>query len=223
MRSSLATFAIADTTKDRAQTVDADYAESLTALVADGWADRLPYGATSGRPTGERAAAIETVKEAFATAGVSGAKALRQRVLRLTYAVAILAANPRREDESEEAYVKRCIRIRVLANAGDMDAIEKAVTGKGVTAPTRRGTKGPKAGRTQGKGGKSATAPKVEDAPKEVTPKERYETAHNALVKALQDYLGAVEDYRKEGGKITKAAAQQVTHRANAAIAALAS
>lgn len=219
MHKSLTLIAAADTVMDRQADAPKEYAAALTQMVADGWADRLPMDA-KGRPSGDRASAIAEVQAAYKSAGVTGAPALRQRVLRLTYALHILAANGRREDESEEAYVTRVGRIRTMSNVGDRAQIDKALAGS-TAKPKRRNVKGPK----DPKGGKAPKGGKVEtvDTPKVVNPKDRYDAAHNALVAALSEYMDALAAYRADGGKETKAARQQVTHRANAAIALLAS
>lgn len=210
MNKNLTAIAGADVTLDRAGDAPQVYADALTALVSDGWADRLPLD-VKGKPTGDRAAAIAEIRQAYADAGVTGAAALRQRVLRLTYALHILAASGRREDEQEEAYIKRCARIRTIANGGDREQIDKALTGQaargrkpstGKRGPNREGGTGGK-----GKGGKDTATPK------EITPAERYETAHNALVAAVGEYLDALKAHRDAGGKVTKVAAGQVAAR----------
>lgn len=219
MKNALATLAVADSIMDGQADAPRNYAEALTQMVADGWTDRLPLD-SAGRPSGDRAAAKAEVQAAYKAAGVTGAPALRQRVLRLTYALHILAANGRREDEADDAYVTRVGRIRTMSNVGDRAQIDKALAGSTAKAK-RRNVKGPK----DPKGGKTPKGGKVEtvESPKAVSPKDRYDAAHNALVSALSEYMDALAAYRADGGKETKAARQQVTHRANAAIALLAS
>ena len=212
----LTTYAHADSTLDAITTAPAAYAEALTALVADGWADRLPLD-VKGRPSGDVADAKREAQEAFRAAGVTGAPALRQRVLRMTYALHILAANTRRDGETDEAYVARVGKIRTIANGGEREAVDRAIKGK-PAAP-----KAPKAPGKRGPGKAGGKAPKAPEAPKAANPAEAYEAAQNALVAAASAYLDALAAHRKAGGKVTKASAQQVTHRMNAITAALAS
>lgn len=211
MNKNLTAIAGADLTLERAGDAPQVYADALTALVADGWHERLPLD-VKGKPTGDRAAAIADIRQAYSDAGVTGAAALRQRVLRLTYALQILAANPRREDEQDEAYVKRCARIRTIANGGDREQVDKALTGQ--AARGRKSSKGGKRGpnRQGGTGGKGKGG-KDSDTPKEITPAERYDAAHNALVAAVGEYLDALKAHRDAGGKVTKVAAGQVAAR----------
>lgn len=217
MKNALTAIAAADTIMDGQKDAPKHYADALTAMVADGWADRLPMDA-KGRPSGDRAAAIAEVQAAYKSAGVTGAPALRQRVLRLTYALHILAANGRREDEADDAYVTRVGRIRTIANVGDRAQVDKALAGSTAKAK-RRGPNRQGGGKKGGqKGGQ-----KGEETPKVVSPKDRYDAAHNALVAALSEYMDALAAYRADGGKVTKAASGQIVGRANTALAALAS
>jgi hypothetical protein len=199
---------------DTMATAPADYAAQLTALVASGYSDKLPLG-VAGKPVAAVAVILDQIKAAYRDAGVTTAKALRQRTLRLTYAIHILAANPKRDEETEENYVKRCARIRAMANAGDRAQIDKAIAGS--TAKPKRAAR-PNSGKASKATPKpAATVEEVE----EVSPAAAYDQAHNALVKALGDYMAAMDAYRANGGKVTKAASSAVTTRAQALIAAL--
>jgi hypothetical protein len=213
----LTAIAAADVIIDGQADAPRNYAEALTQMVADGWADRLPMD-VKGRPSGDVAAAKSEVQAAYKAAGVTGAPALRQRVLRLTYALHILAANGRREDEADDAYVTRVGRIRNMANAGDRAQIDKALAGSDAKAK-RRGTKGPKAGRKGGKGGKTDT-PEVPEVP--MSPADRWTAAVAALIPALIEARDAAEACNAEGVRRTKASQQQVKHRVTEVLAALA-
>lgn len=207
----LTTLIAADVTLERAGTAPADYAAGLTALVAEGWADRLPMGA-KGRPTGDRADALAEVTAGYRAAGLS-ASAAKNRVTRLTYALAILAApgNARREEETDDAYVARVSKIRTIANAGDVEAITRAIDNAAKVASPRKGR-----GVAKVQGGKAAKGGKADKPVTEAKPVdkgERYTAAHNALVAALTEYATAVEEYVADGGKVTKASAQQIGHR----------
>lgn len=221
-RKSLQAFVSIDVVLDAAPDAPRIYADTLTALVADGYAELLPMG-VKGKPTGERAEVLTELHEAYKAQGVTAIAGRRNRITRLTYALAILAANPRREEESDEAYIKRCATIRKIANDGDVPTIEKAL--RGPVERKGRGTKGPKDGRTRGRKG----AASGDSTPEEVTPEEakpadtgaRLVAAHNALMAAMKEFQEAHEEHVKTGGKITKAAATQVTTRAAHLIKAL--
>lgn len=218
MKNALTAIAAADVIIDGQADAPRNYAEALTQMVADGWADRLPMD-VKGRPSGDVAAAKSEVQAAYKAAGVTGAPALRQRVLRLTYALHILAANGRREDEADDAYVTRVGRIRNMANAGDRAQIDRALAGADAKAK-RRGTKGPKVkGGKGGKGGKVET-PEVPEVP--VSAADRWTNAVAALIPALIEARNAAEACNAEGVKRTKASQQQVKHRITEVLAALA-
>jgi hypothetical protein len=160
---------------------------------------------------------IADIHEAYQSAGVSGIKALRNRTLRLKYAVHILAANPKRDEETEENYVKRCLKIRSMANAGDRDQIDKAI--KGSTAKVKRTARPiePKA-----KPAKVTPELIAEPAPKPADVNDALTVAHNELVKAMSAYADAVDAYRKAGKTMTKASVSTITTRAHNLVSLLA-
>jgi hypothetical protein len=216
----LAVFVGSDCILDAVPDAPRLYAASLTKLVAEGYAELLPMG-VKGRPSGERAEILNSLDALYSEHGVTSKKARTQRITRLTYALAILAANGRRDGEEDEAYIRRCATIRKIANDGDMATIEKAL--KGSTERKGRGTKGPKSGRTTGrKGGTtSGKGGETPETPKTVDPAERYQAAHNALIAAISEFGTAHAEYVKGGGKVTKAAATAITTRARVLITEL--
>jgi hypothetical protein len=207
MSKHLAGFINADNTLDAVADAPRLYAESLAGMVAEGMADVIGWreDLPKGRPSGDRAKMLTDVKAAFRDAGRSD-RGARDAVTRLTYALAILAANGRRDDETDEAFVTRCAKIRVIANAGDMDAIMKAVKGD-VRKPVRRGPKGP--------GPKAPKAPKTPKAPEAPANTGDAMTATwNNLTAAVDAFRAAVTAHVDGGGKVTKAMAQQGKIRA---------
>lgn len=216
MKNTFTTVAQFDNVMDLANDAPANYAKALTDLVAEGYADKLPMD-VKGKPAGERADIINLIKAAYKAQGVTTDAALRQRALRLTYALHILNANPKRDEETEENYVKRVARIRAMANAGDRKQIDKALAGS--TAPVKRGARN--AGGT-GKGkGKPAKVETPETPAKVETPADRFNAAQTELAKVLTEYMDALDAYRANGGKVTKAASSLITGKAQALIASL--
>jgi hypothetical protein len=202
-------FATADATLDGVATAPARYANALVALVADGWANRLPIG-VKGRPTGDRKLAITEAQEAFTAAGVDGKDALTKRVQRLTYALAIYAANPRKDSEAEDKFVTRVKAMRKVANAGDESAVLAAIAGK---APKPKAPKAPKTPKT----------PKVKDEPKVEAPKPVTLTdTHNALMAALSAHMDALTAHKANGGTVTKAMVTAAQGKINALLAMIA-
>ena len=209
-------IAQADTVLDTMETAPATYAEQLTTLVAMGYADKLPLD-TKGKPSNDVALVIADIHAAYKMAGVSTVKALRARTLRLKYSLHILTANPKREEETEENYVKRCGKIRSMANAGDRDQIDKAI--KGSTAKVKRTARPiePKAKAT-----KATPELIAEPAPKPLDVNDALTVAHNELVKAMGAYADAVDAYRKAGKTMTKASVSTITTRAHNLVSLLA-
>jgi hypothetical protein len=209
-------IAQSDQVLDSIESAPATYAEQLTALALAGYADKLPLD-VKGKPTADVAKVIADIHEAYQSAGVSGIKALRNRTLRLKYAVHILAANPKRDEETEENYVKRCLKIRSMANAGDRDQIDKAI--KGSTAKVKRTARPiePKA-----KPAKVTPELIAEPAPKPADVNDALTVAHNELVKAMSAYADAVDAYRKAGKTMTKASVSTITTRAHNLVSLLA-
>jgi hypothetical protein len=205
MSKHLAGFINADNTLDAVADAPRLYAESLAGMVAEGMADVIGWreDLPKGRPSGDRAKMLTDVKAAFRDAGRSD-RGARDAVTRLTYALAILAANGRRDDETDEAFVTRCAKIRVLANAGDMDAITKAVKGD-VRKPVRRG---PKASSKA----PSTKAPKAPKAP--ASTGDAMTATWNNLTAAVDAFRAAVTAHVDGGGTVTKAMAQQGKIRA---------
>lgn len=216
----LTAIAAADVIIDGQADAPRNYAEALTQMVADGWADRLPMD-VKGRPSGDVAAAKSEVQAAYKAAGVTGAPALRQRVLRLTYALHILAANGRREDEADDAYVTRVGRIRNMANAGDRTQIDKALAGEDKKAK-RRGPQRKKRKKDDGGDGGDGGNGGDTTPPAPMTPADRWTAAVAALIPALIEARDAAEACNAEGVRRTKASQQQVKHRVTEVLAALA-
>ena len=214
MSNQFATIATLDQVLDMAGDAPTQYATELTDLVAKGYAELLPMG-KAGRASAEVQAVKNEVMDAYKAAGVSNVSARRKRVLRLTYALHILAANPKRDEETEENYVKRVGRIRAIANGGDLDTVTKAI--KGASPRKARPDKPAKpASKAPSKAGKAETETETEQ-----TPSERYELAQNALVKAMSEYMDAVDLFRKDGKRMSKASVQQVTARAHQIVSML--
>lgn len=219
-------IAQSDQVLDSIESAPATYAEQLTALAVAGYADRLPLD-VKGKPAADVALVIADIHEAYQAAGVSGIKALRNRTLRLKYAVHILAANPKRDEETDENYVKRCLKIRSMANAGDRDQIDKAI--KGSTAKVNRRKSRINSEKDNSKGNKSKAtdsefdpASAVIDEPKPIDVNDALTLAHNELVKAMGAYADAVDNYRKAGKKMTKASVTTITTRAHNLVSLLA-
>jgi hypothetical protein len=206
----LSEFATADAMLDGVATAPARYATALVALVGEGWANRLPIG-VKGRPTGDRKEAITEAQEAFAAAGVDGKDALTKRVQRLTYALAIYAANPRKDAEADDKFVTRVKAMRKVANAGDEEAVLAAIAGKAPKPKTPKAPKAPK------------TAPKPKDEPKVETPKPVTVTdTHNALMAALSAHMDALTAHKANGGTVTKAMVTAAQGKINALLAMIA-
>ena len=227
MKDALKTYADSDSVMDRAMDAPKAYADALTALVSEGWADRLPYG-VKGKPTAQVAAAKREVTDAFRAAGVTGAAALRARVLRATYAIHVLAANPRRDGESDEAYVTRCATIRKIANNGDVAQVEKALKGEKATAKRKArnmggtGSKGKASKGDAPKGGQTPEVPEVPEVPVTVDPAKALVLAHNSLMAAIDTYKAALIEFRAEGGKPTAASLKATKTKATELLAAIA-
>lgn len=226
MKDALKTYADSDSVMDRAMDAPKAYADALTALVAEGWADRLPYG-VKGKPTAQVAAAKREVTEAFQAVGVTGAPALRARVLRATYAIHVLAANPRRDGESDEAYVTRCATIRKIANNGDVTQVEKALKGEKATAKRKArnmGGTGGKGKASKGDASKGDQTPETPETPEPVTvdPAKALVLAHNALMAAIDTYAQALTEFRATGGKPTAASLKAAKTKATELLAAIA-
>lgn len=209
------TIAQVESVLDTMETAPATYAEQLSALVSAGYADQLPLD-IKGKPTSEVATVIAEIHAAYSAAGVSGVKALRQRTLRLKYALHILASNPKRDEETPENFVKRCTKIRSMANAGDRDQIDKAI--KGSQAKVKRAARPatPKA---------KAKAPKADKAPEVVevlSVGDALDKAHNELVRAMSAYSDAVDNYRKDGKRLTAKSVSTITTRAHNLVSLLA-
>ncbi len=218
-------IAQSDQVLDSIESAPATYAEQLTALALAGYADKLPLD-VKGKPAADVAKVIADIHEAYQSAGVSGIKALRNRTLRLKYAVHILAANPKDEEETEENYIKRCLKIRSMANAGDRDQIDKAI--KGSTAKVSRKSR-INSEKDNSKGNKSKATDKefdpasvVIDEPKPADVNDALTMAHNELVKAMSAYADAVDAYRKAGKTMTKASVSTITTRAHNLVSLLA-
>lgn len=197
-------YAAADTDLDAATDAPARYATALTALVAEGWHEKVPMPSGAGRPTAAETAARKPLRDVLDTRGGKDA-AKRQRVLRAIYAIHILAANGRRDGETDEAYVARVIRIRAIAVSGDRDVIDRALKGTPV-APKSRSK-----GRKPGTPGKAPKAPKTPEAPKAPASTgdvvvATYEEFRIASIK-MRD---AVAAHVTGGGKITKAMRTQI-------------
>lgn len=210
------TIAMNDQVLDTMESAPATYAEQLTALVAKGYAELLPLDA-KGKPTAPVAKVMSEIQEAYASAGVSGIKALRHRTLRLKYAIHILSANPKRDEETEENYVKRCLKIRSMANAGDRDQIDKAI--KGSTAKVKRTARPIE---PKGKPAKVTEAPAEVETPKPVDVNEALDLAQNELVRAMSAYADALDNFRKSGKKVTATRVSTITTRAHNLVSLLA-
>jgi hypothetical protein len=210
------TIASIERVLDTMDSAPATYAEQLSALVSQGYADKLPLD-IKGKPSNEIAAVIAEIHSAYSEAGISGIKALRHRTLRLKYALHILAANPKREEETPENFVKRCVKIRSMANAGDRDQIDKAI--KGSQAKVKRAARPatPKA-----KAAKAAKADKVAEVVEVLTVGDALDKAHNELVRAMSAYSDAVDNYRKEGKRLTAKSVSTITTRAHNLVSLLA-
>jgi hypothetical protein len=210
------TIAQVESVLDTMANAPATYAEQLSALVASGYADKLPID-IKGKPSADIAAVIADIHAAYSAAGVSGVKALRHRTLRLKYAIHILAANPKRDEETPENYVKRCIRIRSMANAGDRDQIDKAI--KGSQSKVKRPAR-PASGKPAkpAKGAKTA----IPEVPEVLSVGDALDKAHNELVRAMSAYSDAVDNYRKEGKRLTAKSVSTITTRAHSLVSLLA-
>jgi hypothetical protein len=213
MSNQFATIATLDQVLDMAGEAPMQYATELTQLVSKGYAELLPMS-KAGRASAEVQTVKDEIMDAYKSAGVSNVSARRKRVLRLTYALHILSANPKREEETEDNYVKRVSRIRAIANGGDLDTVNKAI--KGASPRKARPDKPAKAASKKSKA--TETEPETD---KEQTPSERYELAQNALVKAMSEYMDAVDAFRKDGKRMSKASVQQVTARAHQIVSML--
>jgi len=211
------TIASIERVLDTMDSAPATYAQELSALVASGYADKLPLD-IKGKPSADIAAVIADIHEAYTSAGVSGVKALRHRTLRLKYAIHILAANPQSEGETPEKFIARCVKIRSMANAGDRTQIDKAIAGsrKPVTRRKARVNKGSK---TPDKGSKTPEAPEV---PEVLSVGDALDKAHNELVRAMSAYSDAVDNYRKEGKRLTAKSVSTITTRAHNLVSLLA-
>ena len=192
MSNAIELFVNADAALNSLTTAPIDYAAGLSMLVTEGYAERLPMN-VKGKPTKDVAEAKAELAQAYKAKGITSPTAIRNHILRATYAIHILAANPRRESETAEAFVTRCQKIRAMANAGDSDQIAKAIAGS--TAKVTRKTKGPKSEP------KAPKAPKAPEAPKPVTVAD----THNALMAALSAHMDALSKHSADGGTITKA------------------
>jgi hypothetical protein len=210
------TIASIERVLDTMDSAPATYAQELSALVASGYADKLPLD-IKGKPSAAIAAVIADIHEAYTSAGVSGVKALRHRTLRLKYAIHILAANPKRDEETPENFVKRCVKIRSMANAGDRDQIDKAI--KGSQAKVKRAARPatPKA-----KPAKAAKATEAPEVPEVLSVGDALDKAHNELVRAMSAYSDAVDNYRKEGKRLTAKSVSTITTRAHNLVSLLA-
>ena len=209
-------IAVTESVLDTMDAAPATYAEQLSSLVASGYAELLPLD-IKGKPTNEVAAVISEIHAAYSAAGVSGVKALRHRTLRLKYAIHILAANPKREEETDENYVKRCLRIRSMANAGDRDQIDKAI--KGSQAKVKRAAR-PASGKA--KAATVSKAAKPAETPEVLSVGDALDKAHNELVRAMSAYSEAVENYRKDGKRMTAKSVSTITTRAHNLVSLLA-
>ena len=210
------TIAQVESVLDTMDSAPATYAEQLSALVSQGYADKLPLD-IKGKPASDIAAVIADIHAAYSAAGVSGVKALRQRTLRLKYALHILASNPKRDEETPENFVKRCVKIRSMANAGDRDQIDKAI--KGSQAKVKRAARPatPKA-----KPAKAAKATEAPEAPEVLSVGDALDKAHNELVRAMSAYSDAVDNYRKDGKRLTAKSVSTITTRAHNLVSLLA-
>lgn len=202
MKNALTMYVEADRDLDAATDAPARYAEALTALVADGWAERVTMP-TSGRPTAAETGARKPLTDALNTRGGSAA-AKRQRVLRAIYAVHILAANPRREDESDEAYVARCLKVRAIATEGNRDQVDKAI--KGAAKGTARTSKGRKTGTPN----KAPKTPETPETPKPADTGEAVTATYEDFRKSSIAMRDAIDEHTKGGGKVTKAMRSQI-------------
>ena len=209
-------IAKADTVLDTMEAAPGTYSDQLIMLVAAGYADKLPLD-TKGKPSNDVAPVIADIHEAYKLAGVSTTKALRHRTLRLKYAIHILAANPKRDEETAENFIKRCVKIRSMANAGDRDQIDKAIAGsrKPVNRKARPAT--PKA-----KPAKAAKATEAPEVPEVLSVGDALDKAHNELVRAMSAYSDAVDNYRKEGKRLTAKSVSTITTRAHNLVSMLA-
>lgn len=214
------TIASIERVLDTMDSAPATYAQELSALVAAGYADKLPID-IKGKPSADIAAVIADIHAAYSAADVSGVKALRHRTLRLKYAIHILAANPQSDEETDENFIKRCIKIRSMANAGDRDQIDKAIAGsrKPVTRRKARVNKGSK---TPDKGSKTPATPEVPEVPEVLSVGDALDKAHNELVRAMAAYSDAVDNYRKDGKRLTAKSVSTITTRAHSLVSMLA-
>ena len=210
------TIASIERVLDTMDNAPATYAQELSALVASGYADKLPLD-IKGKPSAAIAAVIADIHEAYTAAGVSGIKALRHRTLRLKYAIHILAANPKRDEETLENFVKRCIRIRSMANAGDRAQIDKAIAGS-----QKKVTRKPRPDKPSKKAPKIDKAPEVPQVPEVLSVGDALDKAHNELVRAMSAYSDAVDNYRKEGKRLTAKSVSTITTRAHNLVSLLA-
>ena len=204
------TIAKIDNVLDLAGDAPTQYAGELVRLVGEGYAVSLPMS-VKGKPTADIAAIKADIVEAYKAVGVKPGDAMRKRVLRLTYALHILSANPKGEDEAPEAFVPRVGRMRAIANGGDLATVEKAI--KGATPRKARPDKKDKPASKPAD--KKADKPADKPADKVMTPNQIYVAAHNALIVAMTNYQNAVADHVKAGGSLTKTSVTQVTLRAN--------
>lgn len=196
-------YAAADADLDAATDAPVRYATALTALVAEGWHEKVPMPSGAGRPTAAETAARKPLRDVLDPRGGKDA-AKRQRVLRAIYAIHILAANGRRDGETDEAYVARVIRIRAIAGSGDRDVVDRALKGTPVASPRGKGRK-------PGTPGKAPKAPQTPEAPKApASTGDALTAAYEAwrvTSVALRDTIAA---HVKDGGKITKAMRTQI-------------
>jgi hypothetical protein len=203
------TIAKIDNVLDLAGDAPTQYAGELVRLVGEGYAVSLPMS-VKGKPTSEVKAIKDQIVMAYREQGVSAGAGMRKRVLRLTYALHILSANPQGEGETPEAFVTRVSRMRAIANGCDLATIEKAI--KGATPRKARPDKKDKPASKPAD--KNADKPAVKPADKVLTPNQIYVEAHNALIVAMTTYQNAVADHIKAGGTLSKASVTQVTLRA---------
>jgi hypothetical protein len=212
------TIASIERVLDTMGSAPATYAQELSALVASGYADKLPLD-IKGKPSAAIAAVIAEIHAAYSEAGISGVKARQHRTLRLKYAIHILAANPKSEEETLENFIKRCLKIRSMANAGDRDQIDKAI--KGSRATVRRAAR-PATGSKGSKGSKPAKPAKAPEVPEVLSVGDALDKAHNELVRAMSAYSDAVDNYRKEGKRLTAKSVSTITTRAHNLVSLLA-
>ena len=212
------TIAATERVLDTMDSAPATYAEQLSALVASGYADKLPLD-IKGKPSSDIAAVIADIHAAYSAAGVSGVKALRHRTLRLKYAIHILAANPQSEGETPEKFVARCVKIRSMANAGDRTQIDKAIAGS--RKPVTRRKARPASGKPA-KPAKGAKTPATPEVPEVLSVGDALDKAHNELVRAMSAYSDAVDNYRKDGKRLTAKSVSTITTRAHSLVSLLA-